>query len=926
MRLVRRLLLVWLVAACGILLPASPAEARLVAILFDTSGSMTNRYRLPSFGARLLAATINGTAGFDRLLAMNFTSYAERYGGAFPADWILDEYAGRYSGDLLLFEITNDSAHQQMIATLDRAFRSVRDQGTPYGPLEVMLDRIAREVEAAPGGEEVILVVVSDGAYHDQSDDFTGGRRVADMQAAFTGFRDRITAAGGSLRAEYLFIEVNTPELRAIVADQGVRDTFLSVFNGPSATPGQPLPGSRTVSSPDQLWDALVDIIASVSGTDRAAQSQFVTYSGSTITVDSPLTISRIVTVSTAPVSATLPARRTDDFPVAPTDDRRIEVAMDAEDPDFRGAPQRRGLVEHLWFQSGVPAGTYRLGFDAPVTENVFLLFETSAQVDLAVIDADGEAVLPGPDGVRTLYHGASYTFSSRIQDGLDAGGRPIVVEFDDLPQTLTMQLTLDGSVGPGTRSMTLDRAANAGTFSWTPEGEGELTAFARASAGILSPASPRLMLRVVDPATQLELTPLRSAAPCPGCGPDEVASPLQAGDEAVRVGEFDVIADGVMDGAVTFAPSDIPQGFELRDAAGNVIDPQAVIEFGMQDRRTFTLWRTDPDPEAIVRGLAELNLSVAPVGAWTGAPVSRETRVLLSPPEFSLVLVDVSEPITPGELDGLRVPGGELLLGNFAAQFSLVDILVPPSQETVASQVTVVSDRFMDRLVAFELVVPDPASVGFNALDVRPSGRYWCLCWIAAENAVLGTSRREVEITYSVTYVERVGFVEVPLQRASARLPLDLPVGTTLAGLSCAFNLLILFLTYVVLRGIWALVTTHRFPRGAHVAISDQDGRITTKNLDRGNTVWIKAWLAFLTGNPDEVRVVEGLRLRATRNGAILDVSRNTPNWRLSHAGGTFAELKVLDPKRTEYKIQWDDHFDSVMGPPRTAHLRKKR
>ena len=43
------------------------AEAKLVAVVFDTSGSMEQRYQLPGFGMKLLAATIDGRVGFDRL-------------------------------------------------------------------------------------------------------------------------------------------------------------------------------------------------------------------------------------------------------------------------------------------------------------------------------------------------------------------------------------------------------------------------------------------------------------------------------------------------------------------------------------------------------------------------------------------------------------------------------------------------------------------------------------------------------------------------------------------------------------------------------------------------------------------------------------------------------------------------------------------
>lgn len=910
-----------LLALIWVSISALSADARIVAILFDTSGSMNERYNLPSFGARLLAGTIDGRAGFDRLLVMNFNHYAQTYGGEFPIPPILLQYAGPDAGQLQDITITNGVQHQDVVEALRGTFASA-DVGTPYGPLEVMLDRIVREVAASQDDEEVVFVVVSDGSYHDGTTDFDGGRQVDYMRGQFEAFRSRIDQAGGSLRAEYLLIDASGG-LESKVRDQGVRDTLLEVFNGPQRDAQGRLTGARTVSSPDRLWEALKDIIAKVAGTDRETQRPFVRYSGQQIEVESPLSISRIVIVSTANADATLPTRQDDTLGVEPTDSRRITMRMDGPDRDFTGAPERQGLVEHLWFQDAVQAGTYTLEFDAPVDEDVFLLFETSSLINLKIIDANGNVVMPDAQGVHTLYKDRDYRFESQILDGIDAAsGQGLVVDLDTLPQSLSMLLSLGGPVGPGTSSMTVNRAADVGTFDWTPDTIGDVAAFARATAGILSPSSERLRLSVVDATTDLTITPLRSEAPCPGCGSDQVTSPIEAeSSEDVLVGEFDIEADGAFDGAITFGPSEIPEGFELRDKDGNVIDPNAIIEFGAQDTQTFELWRKGGvTTEQLARGAADVEISVAPAGEWTGAPVQRNGTVLLNPPGLSLDLVAVSEPITPGEVDGLKVPGGEMLLGQFSAQFALNDIVIPPDRDRLSDATDITSNRFTDRLVRFELDSPDPRSVGFNALEIRPESRYWCLCWIFLENAALGTNLRQIDVAY------RVQVEDVVIQQASAVVPMEFPVSRWLGGTSCLWNLLMAFLFYVFLRGVWALFTTYRFPKGARIEIVELDERVSYKPLDRGNTVWLKAWLAWAIGNPDERRVIEGLRLTATRNGALLDISRGTPNWILDRLGSTFAELKELQPKKSEYKIQWDDRFESITPPGRNLFLRRGR
>ncbi|QLQ20056.1 MAG: VWA domain-containing protein [Exiguobacterium profundum] len=147
---------------------ASQTEARVVAILFDTSGSMESIYRLPAFGMQLLAGTLDGRAGADRLLTLNFDTYANE-GYSFealgPAN--LPHLPPVLREAVRTYEISSQATHQSALDGIGADFRAEdANRGTPYGPIEIILGEAAR---AARPGEEVVIVVISDGEYNDDA-------------------------------------------------------------------------------------------------------------------------------------------------------------------------------------------------------------------------------------------------------------------------------------------------------------------------------------------------------------------------------------------------------------------------------------------------------------------------------------------------------------------------------------------------------------------------------------------------------------------------------------------------------------------------------------------------------------------------------------------------------------------------------------
>lgn len=902
-----------MIALAVLTAPAAQAQEKLVAIVFDTSGSMEGRFELPSFGIRLLSATLDGRAGFDRLYSIDFTGFTKNCQSSSPhtpGPSLLSQLNCRSSDLINRFSITNSNSHTDALNILQQSYLP-KARSTPYAPLEIMLDAISREVKE---GEEVILIVVTDGAYLAYTDDtteFDGGIYRAQMQRSFELYRQRILDRGGQISAKFLFID-QSGNNEAIVRDQGVRDTLLSVFNGNSGV------GAWHVTGREALWGALTDLVAEVSGTDRAAQKDFINYSGNTISVNSPLSISRVVIVSTSAMPNTPPELQSTTFPVQPSLERSLSTQMPNGDSQF-GNVRISGEVRHLWFQKAVPAGAYQLTFSGPVQEDeVFLLFETKSVTDLRIFNTDGTEVVADASGQYTLFTEETYTFKSRILDG---DTTPIVVDLDTLPANLTMQLVLSGTAINDVQSMVVDRTEDEGTVAFTPSQTGTFQAVSKASAGILSPESAPLNILVLEARTELTVTPITPSEACSTCSGSEIGSAVKnflGGD--ISIGTFEVTADSMIDGKIDFAGTILPTGYFIRDPAGNIVDLDAPITFGNTETRSFEIFRpADVDLDDLEEGGADINITVSPAGPWSGEQTQQAARVKLVPSEMGMELINVTQSSTPGQLDGLLVPGGELLRGQFAAQFSLTDLLVAPEQAQIDDLISVDAPGFIAGLVSFEKTLPDASATGFHALDLRPNTSFWCLCFLGVSNAIRGSDIRDYTVRYNL---EIDG---ITLQQASAVLPVQTPIAKTQFSLSCILDAFILLGIVMFLRGIVALVTTYRFPKGSMMEIVEGRSAPRYRRLDKGNSVWWKAWFALFTGNPDEVRSIEGLRIKATARGAIIDVTKTTPPWNVERLGESFAELKESRPKTKQYKLIWGDRMENTLRPTLTMNFKKR-
>ena len=279
------------------------ADARVIALLFDDSGSMSGRIQLPAFGVQLLVSTLDGRAGEDRLIAARMSNV----GSANAVEAI---------------DIRTTDLQQRAIDTIAARW-PVPNGGTPFQQIEMVLRRIA---ETQQPGEEAFFIIVTDGAFNQ------GGTAnplppppAEAMRRAFASYRPLLK---GPLRVDFLLIAADDPEVVAAVEQQGIREAFLETFNGDASQ------GRHDISNAADLVETIKDIVARVAATDRQGQDRFIDVQGNTIAINSPLSIKRIVAVSASRANAPPAKAGAAGFPVA----ERIDLTSRMQRSDTRGA------------------------------------------------------------------------------------------------------------------------------------------------------------------------------------------------------------------------------------------------------------------------------------------------------------------------------------------------------------------------------------------------------------------------------------------------------------------------------------------------------------------------------------------------------------------------------------------------------------
>ena len=871
----------WRAVVVALLLAATlagPAVARSVFIVYDTSFSMDQRRNLPAFGASVLAATLDGRTGKDRLFTLTFGDYRAALEKIGSKDGLLLDASNvglltRQLGQPMYRSesMTDPVLQQRMVNGLNRRFATAQG-GTPYGPIEVMLDAIARETKP---GEEVHLIIVSDGG-------FDAAPSPEGVLTSMRTHRDRIKA---DVRVSFLQILPSGPsyktqanKLRETVDEQGIRSGMLSVFNGDADN------GSYEVDSGPALWAALRDIIARISATDQTELGRYVAYEGNNVRIDTPFSITRIISVSTS-ADAKPPVLKSVSFA---GENSSVETAMQDADPEFPGL-KFKGVTSQFRFVPALQPGQHQLEFDGPTPEDVFLLFDTNVVAALDIVDAgSGLAVPRDAQGRAELELGNSY----QLQTVLSDPGSTLRTDFDALSPGTAFSVEILGGAAPVARTLNRDDANDRAVAEFSADTRGTFSATAQVRIpGFVSPKSAPLDFVVLDRALALTLSAERPAESCSACAPGELASSVTANDTGADVATFDIAVDGHAPGTVIVEMPDGAGLIDLIDRDGAIVPPGTLVLVAPGDVLSLTVRRKPIDAAFFATPRSgSFSLRAVPAGSATGAAVEISRTIRFVVPEARITLVSYAKGRPEdGPLDLSDV---ELRQGGIGADLKIEGTLMVPDAASVT--VTPAGRGWFWKL---------DQSVSDYVITVSPKAGVLSLAWIEASAWLFG---REVAAVVRYEDSQR-------LQTAEARVPIAFTITWGAFFLSLALNLLILLAVFYLLWVAIAILAVQRFPKHAVVEeVTPGDQHPGRKEMRGSNLlIYLSALLVPFKGFPKEKLEFRGLMFEAASGGVKLVLPKDkVPAWYLTSQGVTLAKLRELTPTLGRVHLQWADQL----------------
>lgn len=830
-----------LLALLTFLVALGTAEARVVALLFDDSGSMGGRLQLPAFGAQLLVSTLDGRLGEDRLIAARMSRI--------ESNQPIEEIA-----------IETPAAQQKAIDAIATRW-PVAKGGTPYQQIELLLAAIARIQKP---GEEAFLIIFTDGVFEPQE----SLPPPAAFKPLFEGYKGRMP---GPLRAEFMLIDAGTGDLLANVEAQGVRSALLETFNGDARE------GRHDVTNSTDMIEAVKDIVARVASTDRRGQNRFLKRSGTSIAIDTPLSIRRIVVVATA--GADDPPSRPGATAFAATARTELVARMRGADTKGRWAGETlAGHVTHFVFQPRLPAGIHEVPFDKP-PGNAFLLFQTGAALRLSLHDEAGQAI-PALNGIHRIPLGAKVVAILEVID--ETGGQAAAVPLARFGPGTELKAAAEsgGQVAP------LDVRTDAGggfadaALPTDHPGPGTVQASLRIEGFVSTYARP-ITYEVVEVAARQLAIELAGVENCPTCAADQFRHTITAADRRRAVAKATVTVDAPIAGRLELALEGAPLWLTLASADGKSTNVAASFAADTPTRIDVLLV-ADVGPDALTATMAgpptftlKARLADGPTGE-----ASASGSILLAAAAARLAVTGNTQDPTGKKMLTPSLPA--LTGGSEAIDLALVDALTAADEGTL----TVESDAMV---VGFE------TRAEADRIAVVPRLAWWCGCFIWLD---VGT--HPIRLTWTG-----------PNAIQSATATAEISIRPRLEEYIWTCALLLALAVLVLYLAVWLLKwhQARRFPRRSGVAV--QYGRRDDpifRQLRRWDWTPLKALLWPVWGAPHESRVVEGLALRAARGGAEVLLDRSAGLIKIAIEDRTIAELIAENPRRKTVKMNWHD------------------
>jgi len=866
----------------------APAESKTVGIVFDDSGSMQNRAHLPTFGAQLLVGTLDGRPGQDRLFSTRLSQFIRAFqtqpgsttvrlpAGVRPNTIGPDNIGELFkSSTTRLFtehQLTTAPLQQQTIDRIAREWADIQsNMPTPYLSVEIMLDVLTREADA---DDDVFLVVITDGEFNNDNNE--GIPPPGRLRRNYETYRNRLT---GASKAFFLLIDQQRGTVESIVRQQQVRATLLDVFNG------DPNVGAYTVADQTSLFRALRTIVSEISSTDIATSGPYISAAGNSMELNSPVSVSRVVALSTANQSATLPTL--DQTSINNAERVDFDMAMQAEDGAWPGIKQQ-GHATHLRLHPAISPGTYSLDFNAPVRDRVEILLETNLTLALQIIDPKQGVIRPNAQNIYELVLDRPYEVHAILGDVINGQMSPVTKP--DLINSATLVAFLEGQGGRRSLPLTKDPAVGGGTapMTLTEAGRYEIFSSMRLPGFVTGVGAP-LQIEALDADADFTVA-LTSEEPCSlaSCQSGDLQTTVTDLDsgEPVRIAAIDVTMDSRFPGSFSVQLENAPAGMVLTDGAGHRLAADTKVQAQPGRTQRLFLARTADLALAATGGtIAPMSVGLVISGTPPLRGSSRQTlTVRPHVPAATLNARGHSQDLT-GDTP-MDLTAADLQRANQAFDFQLTGALSEPKPDDF-----LVEDAPPCLDFAFDVV-------GFQVSMTPSMGAFWCPCLIK----FLYGGRW----TPTVTYNGSEG-----LQKADSRVTLVLNPTWSETLFGCLTLLLILLAILWLLVALRNYMITNRFPRGSFLKLEESGDLPRFVPLRGSNWTLLRALLMPFRV-PHERKAEAGLTFQATPQGANLVFQSGWPEFTLERLGQTLEEIKP-DARRGQadaIRLYWDDEL----------------
>lgn len=869
--------LLW--AALAFIAAGEARAGKLIGVVFDDSGSMKPSYNLPLLGLQMLASTLDGRPGEDRLLVTRF-------------GWHHGSVDAR-RGSLIAHNVheTPLSPQAELQATIAdfRNWRISPSTGTPYEPLDLMLEAL---VQQARSGQEVHFVVISDGEFT------TGLKPPAQLRARYLDIRQRLSEKGARLQAHFLLI-LNASDPGTVaekVRQQRVRAELLLAFNGGEDA------GSYIVDSFDRLREAMIDIIARVSETDPRRSSSVVLRAGQEIVMQLPFAVSRVITLSTGRAGAALP--RPKELRVGfgqQVGVTRVDALGDMREADLLPAWQTQGQWAFAGTQfipsTPLQPGRHIIPFDGQ-TNDVTMLFRTDVSVGWKLIDGDRELSPSASTDPMVVEAGREMTLDVFVNDRLN-GNR--IVNLAEMPRDARFVGRLVAPNGEARDIPLRFDPANArvrGPVRFSEPGK-NLIEVKMLVAGAPSTSSGMVAVDVV-PRMNFSISVEPSTGGLGNRFSVETTAGSPTGDP--RIAKITVSVDaGPRSGDARVSFRDLPPGVEAVHAGAPM--PAAGKDVAFQNRAPFVV---------------ELRRTPAWTGVGGGVPISARIGITVEARGRARgtleATVELVARVLPARLinrgyAGDRTGATPLIIGiaEFGREEKSLDLAVSSALEMPSPEDFKVT---MPGWLGAVVTVGAPGPDGAVPVRMTPNagGCFSCSLYI------FGQKRYEAR----VAFLPRHG-----LQNAAETVTFELDDTGGGGWYACLWFGIVLFGIFYAIIVLIFLLTAYRFPRAAVVAVEtrgDFEPRIVALNQHN----WIGTFgraspgpLRFLLGRNNrrirEKRRIESLRIMAEPGGVtILPSDRFWPEFTYDLMGAPLGEISpIIDGQEVRpISLPWGAHL----------------